>query len=61
VAVKMVSGKDHECPVLYELVKQFVEMVGKGVIKISLDANPISLYSIPDVLSSCNSQSNGER
>jgi hypothetical protein len=33
VAVKVVSGKDHECPVLYELVKQFVEVVGKGVIK----------------------------
>lgn len=33
VAVKVVSGKDHECPVLYELVKQFVEELGKGVIK----------------------------
>lgn len=33
VAVKVVSGKDHECPVLYELVKQFVEVVGKGVMK----------------------------
>ena len=33
VAVKVVSGKDHECPVLYELVKQFVQVVGKGVIK----------------------------
>ena len=33
VAVKVVSGKDHECPVLYELVKQFVEAVGKGVMK----------------------------
>jgi hypothetical protein len=33
VAVKVVSGKDHECPVLYELVKQFVGVVGKGVIK----------------------------
>ncbi len=32
-AVKVVSGKDHECPVLYELVKQFVEAVGKGVMK----------------------------
>jgi hypothetical protein len=31
--VKVVSGKDHECPVLYELVKQFVGVVGKGVIK----------------------------
>jgi hypothetical protein len=33
VAVKVISGKDHECPVLYELVKQFVEAVGPGVIK----------------------------
>jgi hypothetical protein len=33
VAVKVVSGKDNECPLLYELVKQFVETVGKGVMK----------------------------
>jgi len=33
VAVKVISGKDHECPVLYELVKQFVEVVGNGVMK----------------------------
>jgi hypothetical protein len=33
VAVKVVSGKDHECPVLYELVQQFVEAVGPGVMK----------------------------
>ena len=33
VAVKVVSGKDHECPVLYNLVKQFVESIGKGVMK----------------------------
>ena len=33
VAVKVISGKDHESPVLYELVKQFVEAVGPGVIK----------------------------
>ena len=33
VAVKVVSGKDNECPVLYALVKRFVETVGKGVIK----------------------------
>ncbi|MBW2195411.1 MAG: transposase [Deltaproteobacteria bacterium] len=32
-AVKVVSGKDNECPVLYGLVKQFVEAVGKGVMK----------------------------
>jgi hypothetical protein len=33
VAVKVISGKVHECPVLYELVKQWVEAVGPGVIK----------------------------
>ena len=33
VALKVVSGKDHECPVLYELVKKFVEVMGKGVMK----------------------------
>jgi len=33
VAVKVVSGKDHECPVLYDLVKQFVQTAGKGVMK----------------------------
>jgi len=33
VAVKVVSGNDHECPVLYALVKRFVETVGKGVMK----------------------------
>jgi hypothetical protein len=33
VAVKVVSGKDHESPVLYGLVKEFVEAVGKGVMK----------------------------
>ena len=33
VAVKVVSGKDHECPVLYGLVKQFVQTAGKGVMK----------------------------
>jgi hypothetical protein len=33
VAVKVVSGNDHECPVLYELVKQFMEAVGGGVMK----------------------------
>jgi len=33
VAVKVVAGNDHECPILYELVKQFVEAVGKGVMK----------------------------
>jgi hypothetical protein len=33
VAVKVIPGKKHECPVLYELVEQFVTAVGKGVIK----------------------------
>jgi hypothetical protein len=33
VAVKVIPGKDHESPVLYELVDQFVETVGLGVIK----------------------------
>jgi hypothetical protein len=33
VAVKVVPGNDHECPILYELVKQFVEAVGKGVMQ----------------------------
>ena len=32
-AVKAVSGNDHECPVLYDLVKKFVQVVGKGVMK----------------------------
>src|SRR3989339_248472 len=27
------SGKAHECPVLYDLVKQFVQTAGKGVMK----------------------------
>jgi hypothetical protein len=33
VAVRVLSGKDNECPVLYELVRQFVEAAGKGVMK----------------------------
>ncbi|RLA57223.1 MAG: hypothetical protein DRR04_13270 [Gammaproteobacteria bacterium] len=33
VAVKIVSGKEHECPLLYELVQKFVEAAGKGVMK----------------------------
>jgi len=33
VAVKVLSGKANECPVLYELVREFVETVGKGVMK----------------------------
>jgi hypothetical protein len=33
VGTKVVSGKDHECPIFYSLVDQFVDVVGKGVIK----------------------------
>jgi len=33
VALRVISGKEHECPVLYELVEQFVQVAGKGVIK----------------------------
>jgi hypothetical protein len=32
-AMKVVPGNAHECPVLYELVEQFVQRVGPGVIK----------------------------
>jgi hypothetical protein len=32
-ALKVVPGNAHECPVLYELVEQFVQQRGKGVIK----------------------------
>lgn len=32
-AMKVVAGNAHECPVLYELVEQFVQRMGKGVIK----------------------------
>ncbi len=33
VGVRLVSGKDHECPVLYEMVEEFVAAVGPGVMK----------------------------
>ncbi len=33
VALKILPGNAHESPVLYELVRQFVETMGKGVIK----------------------------
>jgi hypothetical protein len=33
VAVTVLSGNAHECPVLYEQVRQFVETVGAGVMK----------------------------
>lgn len=32
-AMKVVPGNAHECPVLYELVEQFVRRVGQGVMK----------------------------
>jgi len=32
-AVKVVAGKDHENPLLYRMVEQFVEFHGKGIIK----------------------------
>src|SRR5208337_4866605 len=35
-ALAVVPGKDHECPVLYRLVEQFVKQVGTGVIKLLL-------------------------
>lgn len=33
VGVRVMSGQAHECPVLYELVEQFVGAVGKGVMR----------------------------
>lgn len=33
VGVKVMPGKAHECPVLYELVDQFVRAVGQGVMR----------------------------
>ena len=33
VAINLVSGKDHECPILYDLVEQFLQVVGSGVMK----------------------------
>jgi len=32
-AVRVVPGNAHECPLLYDLVQEFVEAVGKGVMK----------------------------
>src|SRR5438132_12227643 len=31
--LRVVSGKDHECPLLYELVDDFVRFHGRGIIK----------------------------
>jgi hypothetical protein len=33
VAVRVIPGNDHECSVLYGLVENFVQVVGKGVMK----------------------------
>jgi hypothetical protein len=33
VAVRVVPGNEHECPILYELVREFAEGAGKGVMK----------------------------
>jgi len=33
VAVNVVPGNNHECPLLYTLVEEFVQTVGKGVMK----------------------------
>lgn len=33
VGVKIVGGSDNECPLLYEMVGEFVETMGKGVMK----------------------------
>ena len=34
VAACLVSGNQHECPLLYELVEGFVKAVGRGVMKV---------------------------
>ena len=33
VGMRLGSGKAHECPILYELVEQFLQVVGPGVMK----------------------------
>jgi hypothetical protein len=33
VAMRLVPGNEHECPILYEMVDQFVEQVGENVIR----------------------------
>ena len=33
VAVRVLPGNAHECPVLYELVEEFVQTLGTGVMK----------------------------
>jgi hypothetical protein len=32
-AMRVVPGNEHECPILYEMIDQFVEQVGAGVIR----------------------------
>jgi hypothetical protein len=32
--IRVTRGKDHECPILYEMVEQFVNYVGKGIMKV---------------------------
>ena len=39
-APAVVPGNAHECPVLYQLVEQFVKRVGKGVIKLLILERP---------------------
>lgn len=34
IGVAVVTGKDHECPLLYRMVEQFVQFHGKGIIKL---------------------------
>ena len=31
--VKVVAGREHECPILYQMIEQFVEFHGKGIIR----------------------------
>lgn len=33
VAAKVVAGKDHEGPILYQMIEQFIEYHGKGIMK----------------------------
>lgn len=33
VAMHLGSGKDHECPILYRLVEDFLQIVGRGIMK----------------------------
>lgn len=33
VAMQLTSGNDHECPILYNLVENFLQVVGRGIMK----------------------------